>query len=392
MNIAIFTDTYPPYINGVATSTFNLVKTLRAHGHRVVVITARFTDGPLEMIDDIIYMPGIAIKKFYGYRVTAFYSSRIYKYLQEYKVEVIHIQADATVSQFGKIVARKMHVPIVYTYHTQYEEYTYYVTGAGMMNRFARQVMRWYTRQVAKLTAGFISPSEKTKDYLRQINTDVHINVIPSGIDFSIFKEDKYDKEKGEKFKAEHGIDKDTITFLILGRVAKEKSMDFSIECYAEFLKQNPKIKSKLLVVGGGPQLEELKVLSSELNIENNVIFTGPVNPFEVPFYYHLADIYTSASLTETQGLTFMESMAAGTIVLARFDDQLTGTIIDGETGFFFTDTNSFIEKTKRILELTPEQKIKIKENMIKALDIYTIDKFYENVIHVYQIAIKKFW
>ena len=83
MNIAIFTDTYPPYINGVATSTYNLVNVLRAHGHRVLVITARYTDGPLEMIDDMIYMPGIQIKSFYGYRLTALYSRTILEYLEE---------------------------------------------------------------------------------------------------------------------------------------------------------------------------------------------------------------------------------------------------------------------------------------------------------------------
>lgn len=392
MNIAIFTDTYPPYINGVATSTFNLVKVLKQHGHRVIVVTARYNDGPLEMIDDIIYMPGIPIKKMYGYRLTAFYSSTIFNYLQEFNTEVIHIQADASVSQFGKIVARQLHVPIVYTYHTQYEDYTYYLTGGGIIDRFAKRVMRWYTRQVAKLTAGFISPSNKTKDYLRQIKTDVHINIIPTGIDFTIFDKKLFDVNKAEEFRKQHNIPNESKIFLLLGRVGKEKSMDVSIKYFAEFTKVHPEFKSKLVVVGGGPQLDELKVLTSELNLDNDVFFIGPVSASEVPFYYHLADVYTSASLTETQGLTFMESMASETIVLAKFDDQLSGTIINGETGFFYTDVTSFIERAYKILTLEPEEINKLNENVKKILEIYTIEKFYENVIKVYEKAIKKFW
>ena len=87
-----------------------------------------------------------------------------------------------------------------------------------------------------------------------------------------------------------------------------------------------------------------------------------------------------------------MESMSSGTIVLARYDDQLNGTIIDGETGFFFTDTSSFIAKAERILFLTDKEKQVIKTNMKKVLEMYSIDKFYEGVIDVYTKAIKKFW
>lgn len=391
MNIAIFTDTYPPYINGVATSTYNLVNVLRSHGHRVLVITARFDDGPLEIINDMIYMPGIPIKTFYGYRLTAFYSKTILEYLQEYKVDVIHIQADWSVSQFGKIAARKLKVPMVYTYHTQYEDYTTYITS-GFWDRIAKSMMRWYTRTSAKTTAGYITPSHKTKEYLRQINSDVHVNIIPTGIDFSLFDEKNFDHERAKAFKEEHNIPENAKIFLLLGRVGKEKSMDVSIKCYAAFRAKHPEIPCRLVLVGGGPQLEELKVLSSELGVGEEVIFIGPVLAKETPFYYHLADIYTSASVTETQGLTFMESMSSGTIVLARYDDQLNGTIIDGETGFFFTDTPSFIEKTERILSLTNKERKTMKENMKKAMEMYSIEKFYEGIMDVYKQAIKKFW
>ena len=105
-----------------------------------------------------------------------------------------------------------------------------------------------------------------------------------------------------------------------------------------------------------------------------------------------IVDIYTSASITETQGLTFMEAMAAGKIVLARFDSNLTGTIVNGKTGYFFTDDASFVSQVEKIFSLNKEQKQAIIDEAYRTVDIYSIDKFYNNVVRVYKRAIRKHW
>ncbi len=392
MRIALFTDTYPPFINGVSTSCYNLVKTLREKGHRVLVVTPNSDDSKDIKVDgDNIFVPGIELKKLYGYRVTPIYSRKVFNLVRDFKPEVIHNQTDSTVGQFSKIVARKLKVPMIYTYHTSYEDYTYYATH-GFFDRFAKQFVRNYARIVGDNSTEFITPSVKTKDYMRFAGSDININVIPTGIDFSLFNEDKIDKEKTAKFKKEHGIKDTTKVFLILGRIAKEKSMDFSIRGFAKYHEKHPDDDVKMLVVGGGPQKEELEQLAKDLKVDHIIDFIGPVPATEVPFYYHLADIYTSASITETQGLTFMEAMAAKDIVLARFDDNLSGTIIDGQTGYFFTDEDSFIEKAERIFALTKDEKEEIYKNALDIVEIYSIEKFYNNIIGVYKRAIKKYW
>jgi glycosyltransferase involved in cell wall biosynthesis len=87
-----------------------------------------------------------------------------------------------------------------------------------------------------------------------------------------------------------------------------------------------------------------------------------------------------------------MEAMISKNIVLARFDSNLTDTIMDGQTGFFFTDETSFVEKVERIFALTKEQKEEVIKNALKVVDTYSIDKFYENILEVYNRALKKFW
>ena len=391
MKVAIFTDTYPPFINGVSTSCYNLVKTLKEHGHDVIVVAPRTDDGKLEYIDGVIRIPGLELKKMYGYRVTNFYSRKVIKMLKEFGADIIHNQTDFGVGQFARIAARELNVPLIYTYHTAYEDYTYYVVH-GLMDRIGKKAMREYAKSIAKTCTEFITPSMKTKEYMRSVGSDIYINVVPTGIDFSLFDEDKIDKEKQAEFKKAHHIGENTKVFLLLGRVAKEKSMDYSIKGFAKYLEKHPEVDAKLIVVGDGPQRNELELLVQELGIGDKVDFIGKVPAGEVPFYYHLADIYTSASITETQGLTFMEAMASGTLVLARFDSNLADTIMDGQTGFFFTDENSFVEKVERIFSLSEEGRKKIIDQAFKTVDMYSIGKFYDNIMEVYNRALKKYW
>ena len=392
MRIAIFTDTYPPYINGVSTSTFNLANCLKANGHQVLVVAPRPNDGKMEQVGDVLYIPGLDLKKLYGFRLTNIFSNKPLSIIKKFKPDVIHNQTDFTIGIFARRVAKRLKVPIVYTYHTSYEDYTYYIVGGGIMDRFAKRVVRNYSRDLADRMTEFITPSEKTKEYMRLVGSDTYVNVIPTGIDFSIFKADKIDQKKMAKFKEQHNIKANTRVFLLLGRIAKEKSMDVSLRGFAAYHKKHPEVDAKVLVVGGGPFKEELELIAEDLGISSCVDFIGSVSGLEVPFYYHLADIYTSASITETQGLTFMEAMAAGRIVLARFDSNLTGTIVNGKTGFFFTDENSFISQVEKIFALSKEQKDAIIQEAYRQADAYSLDKFYENIVRVYKRAIRKCW
>ena len=118
MRIAIFTDTYPPFVNGVSTSTFNLANTLVANGHEVLVVAPRSTDGKLEQIGNVLYVPGIYLKKLYGYRFTNIFANKPVKIIKNFKPDVIHNQTDFTIGVLARRVAKKLKLPIVYTYHT----------------------------------------------------------------------------------------------------------------------------------------------------------------------------------------------------------------------------------------------------------------------------------
>ena len=152
-----------------------------------------------------------------------------------------------------------------------------------------------------------IVPSLKTKEALELygLNKDVHI--IPTGLELEKFDPKNKNTELIEQIKDKYGI-KDQFIVTFLGRIAKEKSIEVLIDAMKEVIKENDNVLC--LIVGGGPQLEELKELVKDDHISNYVIFTGPKPSNEVPSYYHLSNVFVSASITETQGLTYIEAVA----------------------------------------------------------------------------------
>jgi 1,2-diacylglycerol 3-alpha-glucosyltransferase len=105
MNVALFSETYPPQINGVAISTQNLFNILRKNGHQAYVVTTNALSNHLEYKDNVLYIPGIELKKLYGYKLASFYNSRAMKIIQSWHLDLVHFQTDAGIGIFGKIIA-----------------------------------------------------------------------------------------------------------------------------------------------------------------------------------------------------------------------------------------------------------------------------------------------
>ena len=393
MRVALFTDTFLPEINGVATSTANLAKTLREHGNAVLVVCTNPFDKELryEEEEGILRIPGMELKKIYGYRLTGFYNKTAMRIVREFAPDIIHIQTDVGVGTFGNLAAARLGVGKIYTYHTMIEDYAYYITK-GHFDRFARHVVRLFFRGKSTLFDEIIAPSDKSKDYLRSIGIDSPISVIPTGIELTRFTRSNENKAKTAMLKKKYGIGPDETVLLSLGRIAEEKSIDVLLRGYAKFLSENPAKKTKFVITGWGPAEDGLKVLATSLKIDDHVIFTGKSQQDKTQEFYHMGDIFLCASLTETQGLTFMEAMAAQLLVLARYDDNLAGTIKDGETGKFFFDENDFPAKLNEVLSMDPITKENIIENALRSVDEYSMENFYKRIIEVYARVQKKYW
>ena len=218
MKIALFTDTYPPEINGVSVSVGLHQKVLLDQGHDVLVITTNPFGKNILIDSGVIRIPGIELKKLYNYRLSSFFSAKAYQYIRKWQPDVIHIHTDIGIGIFGKITAFFLKVPTVVTYHTMYEDYTHYV---GFLKGLASRVVKQFSKSIAEQCTEFISPSLKTKEKIRSYGVARYINIVPTGIDFSRFQLASLYKNKRNEIKNRWILTGEKV-LLSLGRVAKE--------------------------------------------------------------------------------------------------------------------------------------------------------------------------
>ncbi|MDY0214826.1 MAG: glycosyltransferase [Bacilli bacterium] len=389
MRIAMFSDTFVPDTNGVAVSTYNLFKALNEKGHQCFVVTSNPFSKEVVFKDNVLRIPGVEMKNLYGYHFAA-PNTKAWRILRKLKIDVVHIQSEAGMGIFGKGFARTEKIPYVYTYHTMYEDYTYYATK-GRMETFAKSIIRRFSRWQAESADEFISPSEKTKVSLREYGVNRYINIIPTGVDFSKFKANKDNEEFLRNYAKEHNLDQ-TYNLVYVGRVAKEKSIDVIIAGYAKYILNNEKHGTKLVIVGGGPAIPELEEYATKLGIKDDVHFVGKVLPEDIGKYYHLGEIFVSASISETQGLTFMEAMAAERILLCRFDEGLVNVIKNGESGYFFNSEEDFGTMVDKIRALNQKEIRAIKDYANEIVDEYSNERFVARCLHVYERALRNSW
>lgn len=389
MRIAIFSDTYTPDINGVATSTKILKDELINHGHEVLVVTSELpseSDYEDDPNDNILRVPGLEIQALYGYRACNIYSFKGMKEIKSMNIEVIHVQTEFGIGIFGRIVGEALNIPVVYTYHTMWADYSHYVNPInstaidGLIKKAITRISKFYGDKSAEL----IVPSIKTKEALEKYGLHKNMHIIPTGLELDKFDPKNKDDKLINQIKEKYGI-KDQFIVTFLGRIAKEKSIDVLIDAMKEIVKENDNILC--LIVGGGPYLDELKELVKDDQIEKYIIFTGPKLSQEVPSYYHLSNVFVSASVTETQGLTYIEAMASGIPAVARYDQNLENVIIDGVNGYFFKEPNELVSILLNMMNSDCSKMAR--EAYLHAMK-FSSEVFYEKVIDVYKLAIKQ--
>ena len=311
MRVGIFTDTYPPFINGVSTSISMLEAGLRALGHEVYIVTVNHDNMSYKYEDDdrIVRIPGIPIG-IYDYRLTGIYPIKTINKIKSWKLDVIHSHTEFGIGTFARIVAKQFDIPLVHTYHTMYEDYVHYITH-GYFDKSSKKIVEYLTKFYCDKTAReLIVPSKKTYNLFKEkYKVDKNIHIIPTGIDTKRFDSSVMDKKELEQLKRDLKIGKDDFILLYVGRLAEEKNVEFLLENHALLVKRHPKIK--LMIVGSGPDYEKFIHYSEKLKIMKNVIFTNAIPYNDIPKYYQLADVFVTASTTETQGLTLIEAMAS---------------------------------------------------------------------------------
>lgn len=397
MKIGLFTDQYYPSISGVVTSIKMLYEGLEAMGHECYIFTSydekldeNNKESETKNVINFKARP-YPFKNLKDYRYT-FTHKRFMKIVKSYDLDIIHVHTEYNISKIAIKASKKYNVPIVHTLHTLFNDYLQYVSP--FFNKHFHKQMLYglkvlFTGPISKNSVIQIVPTKKVlstaSDY--GVGSKAEVRVIPTGIELSRFYSSNYSKEEINDLRIKLNLENKFI-FLYIGRVSEEKNLKTIIYAYSKLVKERE--NSVLLIIGGGPYLDELKKLAIELNVINNIVFTGLVPWNEVPKYYQLGDVFVNASLSETQGLTNIEALASSIPLLVQRDDSVKDLIIDYYNGIYFDGIDELYCKMKEIID-NPEILKYIKRNTFESVKLYTKEEYAKNVLNVYLDAIDKF-
>jgi 1,2-diacylglycerol 3-alpha-glucosyltransferase len=326
MHIAYFTNFYLPVVNGVVRSVQSFREAFTAMGHNVFVFAQ---EDDYEDTEPFIFRyPSLRLPGPVDIPTALPVSPFVDQLIPKLKLDVIHTHHPILLGQTAAAKARDYNLPLVFTFHTQYQEYTHYFPfPQETVQEFLKtRVINWL-REFMRKCQHIVIPSESMRSILvNDYGLVDRFTVIPTGIDITPFK-----KANGAALRSEWNWPDDKV-IISVGRLAEEKNWVTLLRAFAIAQQAQPIIR--LVLLGDGPQSEALKQLAGELGVLERVTFTGKVAFYEVPNYLKAADLFCFASITETQGLVTLEAMAAGLPVVAVDGAGTKDILEDGKQGF----------------------------------------------------------
>ena len=393
MRIAVFTDAYWPRVNGVTVSVYLYSHTLARIGHDVAVFCPHYPKSDMFKAEpeesgarapQIIKVPSMYLIISKEDRLAKFTRIRwVIDQLDKFAPDILHINTEFTMAEFAFHYSRLRKLPVVYTFHTLWEEYiTNYVPNFPPL--FLRFVVRTVFRSFLKRVDMIIAPTKDAELTIKRYKVNKEIKLLPTGIDPELFKRQQSEIEQFRAgMEARYPALSGKRILLYAGRIAKEKNIGFLMEVFPAIALKHP--ETVLLLVGNGPELDALKRESKRRDIGERCVFTGYMERGELALAYAMSDVFLFPSLTETQGLVTIEAMMSGLPVVA-IGSNGTKMVMNGDNGGFMVrdDPAQFSEKVLLLLEDAALYREKAEEAKRHA-EHWSIDSMAGSLVEIYE-------
>ena len=372
MRIGIMTDLYKPYVSGI-TNYISLNKQyLEQAGHEVYI----FAFGDLEYQDEdtkVIRSPGLPLVDT-GYFLNFRYSRKAKALLQT--MDLVHVHHPFLSGRLALNYCRPLHIPVVFTNHTRYDLYAEAYMPL-LPEEISASLLRSYLPPFCSAVDLVVSPSTGMVDVLRKLGVTCPIEVVPNGVEL-----DRYLQEC-EDCRPDFGFTPKELLLIYSGRLGPEKNLDFLLRAFAGVAEAVEEVH--LLIIGSGPEEEDLKKLAAEIGIANRVHFFGMVAYESMPLYLAMSDVFVTASVTEVHPLSVIEAMASGLPALGIHSVGVGDTIEDGITGYLASQNQAaFAAKLTRLC-IDRDLRLKMGLEARKASNKYAIEQSMQIMLAHYE-------
>lgn len=377
MRIGIFTDTYYPQISGVATVSSLLKKRLTDMGHEVYIITVYDpAEEEEENVLRVLSLPFLSQKR----APLAFLPGYEQKII-DLDLDIIHSQTEFGLGSLAARIARRQNIPLIHTYHTLYDYWIVGQFGEGISSKIARNFTKRRSVRQCNIARRVIVPTGKTLDFLNECEIKTPITVLPSGIDLEPFRRARENTKDISCYRRRLGIPEDAFVLLYVGRISEEKKIDEILFRMPELMRDREDLY--FLLVGNGHKFHEYQAWAKDRKLDGRILFTGQVAAEEVAKYYALADVFASASRSETQGLTYIEALASGLPILVYPDSCLNGVLEVGGNGLAFSSPNEFKESLIALYE-DKEMRARLSRGALEKAQEFCEEYFIEEICRIY--------
>ncbi|MFO8049302.1 MAG: glycosyltransferase [Desulfosudaceae bacterium] len=324
MNICMFTNTYLPHVGGVANSVATLAADLTRNEHRVLIIAPEYPGREVSQ-EDVEVFRVAAIQNFNGsdFSVRLPFTFNLKNRIDQFAPDIIHSHHPFLLGDSALRAASQLEIPIVFTHHTLYEQYTHYVP---LNSKPMRQFVINLSTSYANLCNRVIAPSRSVADLIKERGVKRPVTAIPTGVDL-----DFYRSGDGPSFREKMGIAADHFVLGHLGRLAAEKNLDYLAGAVAQSLLRDR--QAVFLVIGDGPAADTMTSLFREKGLDDRVFFAGKQTGPAVSDAYNAMDLFVFSSQSETQGMVLAEAMAAGLPVVALDGPGVREVLSDKNNG-----------------------------------------------------------
>jgi glycosyltransferase involved in cell wall biosynthesis len=327
MNILMLTNTFTPHVGGVARSVASFAEEYRKRGHRVLVIAPEFPNMPQKEID-VVRIP--AIQKFNAsdFSVVLPVFPSLSDTIDAFAPDIVHSQHPFLLGMTAVRIAHHRGLPLIFTHHTLYEQYTHYVPGdSPALKRFTIDLATRY----ANLSDQAFAPSESIQRLLLQRGVTTPIAVVPTGV-----RLENFTHGDGAAFRRQMGIPQDAFVVGHLGRLAPEKNLEFLTQAVAAFAGSHQ--GAHFLVIGTGPSEHGMRDILARAGLEGRLHVAGVLQQQSLSDALHAMDLFAFASKSETQGMVLTEAMAAALPVVALDAAGAREVVIDRHNGRLLRD------------------------------------------------------
>lgn len=377
MKIAMMTNNYKPFVAGVPVSIERLTISLRKLGHQIVVFAPSY-DGQEPEPDVIRYgalLKGVAG----GFSVPNSFDPGIERQFRKGKFDLIHVHHPMMIGRMARHLSAKYKVPLVYTYHTRYEQYLHYVGLSGL-----KGIMPVYLRNCMRACDVVIAPTLQMKENLKELKVEAAVKVLPTGL-----PEDSFCPNQTEANRLRRELLGDsTYLFCTVARLAKEKNLLFLLES----LKIRKDVEGgdfKLALIGAGPEENHLKEQAKRMGLSREILFVGQIPNEQIKNYCLAADLFLFSSKSETQGIVLLEAMAAGTPVLAVSATGTEDVVISGENGYLTGDDPG--EFSARLMDILDKRELEwLSRGAVRTAENYHCERIATEAVSIYEAVIRQ--